>query len=50
MLETLRFELVRENPIGPAQRWIEAKPPGADTTLTLVTWFETMPARSLRAD
>jgi glyoxalase/bleomycin resistance protein/dioxygenase superfamily protein len=32
----------------PERRWVEVKPPGARTTLTLVTWFETMPPGSLK--
>jgi predicted enzyme related to lactoylglutathione lyase len=29
-------------------RWVHVRPPGATTSVTLVTWFETMPAGSLR--
>jgi catechol 2,3-dioxygenase-like lactoylglutathione lyase family enzyme len=29
-------------------RWITLRPPGSGTAITLVTWFETMPAGSLR--
>ena len=42
-VETLGFELRREAPMGPDQRWIEVAPKGAQTSVTLVTWFETMP-------
>ncbi len=42
------MELVREFPMGPGQRWIQVRPAGAATSITLVTWFETMPAGSLR--
>ena len=35
-VETLGFELVRDNPMGADQRWIEVKPPRAQTSLTLV--------------
>ena len=38
----LGFKLVRDNPMGPNQRWVEVKPQDADTSITLVTWFDTM--------
>jgi catechol 2,3-dioxygenase-like lactoylglutathione lyase family enzyme len=46
-VDTLGFELLREVPLGPDQRWVQVAPKGADTSLTLVTWFESMPAGSL---
>ena len=46
-LDTLGFELVRESPMGPDQRWVQVRPVGAETSLTLVTWFDSMPAGSL---
>jgi len=30
-------------PMGPGQRWIQLRPPGAETSVTLVTWFASMP-------
>ena len=42
-VDTLGFELRRDNPMGPDQRWIEVAPKGGQTSVTLVTWFETMP-------
>lgn len=45
---TLGFELVRQTPMGPAQQWIQVAPPGGQTSITLVTWFDTMPAGSLQ--
>ena len=45
---TLGFELVRENPMGPAQRWVQVAPKGAATSITLVTWFDSMPPGSLQ--
>ncbi len=47
-VDTLGFELVAEQPMGPDQRWIQVAPKGATTGLTLVTWFPTMPAGSLK--
>jgi catechol 2,3-dioxygenase-like lactoylglutathione lyase family enzyme len=31
-----------------SMRWLMLRPPGSATAITLVTWFETMPAGSLR--
>ena len=45
---TLGFDLVRDNPMGPDQRWVQVAPKGAATSITLVTWFETMPPGSLK--
>jgi catechol 2,3-dioxygenase-like lactoylglutathione lyase family enzyme len=46
-VDVLGFELVREMPMGPNQRWVQVRPRGAETSITLVTWFESMPAGSL---
>jgi catechol 2,3-dioxygenase-like lactoylglutathione lyase family enzyme len=43
----LGMELVREMPMGPAMRWVQVRPVGAETSITLVTWFPSMPAGSL---
>ena len=40
--ETLGFQLVREDPMGPDQHWIQLAPVGCATTIALVTWFDTM--------
>jgi catechol 2,3-dioxygenase-like lactoylglutathione lyase family enzyme len=45
---TLGFDLVRQNEMGPAQQWIQVAPRGGQTSITLVTWFDTMPAGSLQ--
>lgn len=45
---TLGFELVRQNEMGPAQQWIQVAPKGGQTSITLVTWFDTMPPGSLQ--
>jgi catechol 2,3-dioxygenase-like lactoylglutathione lyase family enzyme len=47
-VETLGFELVTEADMGPAMRWVRVGPVGAATSLTLVTWFPTMPAGTLK--
>ncbi len=46
-VDVLGFDLVRDNPM-PDGRWVQVAPRGAVTTLTLVTWFDSMPAGSLR--
>jgi len=38
----LGFDLIVENKMGPNQTWIQLGFPGAQTTITLVTWFENM--------
>jgi catechol 2,3-dioxygenase-like lactoylglutathione lyase family enzyme len=41
-VKTLGFELVADTEMGPGMRWVQVRPPGASTSLTLVTWFPTM--------
>jgi catechol 2,3-dioxygenase-like lactoylglutathione lyase family enzyme len=36
------FELLREEPMGPGQKWIQLAPKGCSTTIALVTWFDGM--------
>jgi catechol 2,3-dioxygenase-like lactoylglutathione lyase family enzyme len=43
----LGFELLSDSPMGP-MRWVQVAPPGSESFLTLVTWFPTMPAGSLK--
>ena len=47
-VEKLGFALVRDDASVPGIRWVQLAPPGGSTSLTLVTWFESMPAGSLR--
>jgi predicted enzyme related to lactoylglutathione lyase len=47
-VDTLGFDLASDTSMGPDMRWVMVCPPGAQTALTLVTWFPTMPAGSLR--
>jgi catechol 2,3-dioxygenase-like lactoylglutathione lyase family enzyme len=44
----LGFELLHDSPMGPDMRWVQIAPKGAQTTLTLVTWFPTMAPGSLK--
>jgi catechol 2,3-dioxygenase-like lactoylglutathione lyase family enzyme len=47
-VDMLGFEVVRENPMGPDMTWVQIAPPGAETSMTLVTWFDSMPPGSLK--
>jgi len=47
-VDVLGFDLVRDNPMGPGQRWVQVAPKGAATSITLVTWFPTMPPGSVK--
>jgi catechol 2,3-dioxygenase-like lactoylglutathione lyase family enzyme len=47
-VDMLGFELVDDVPMGPHMRWVQVRPPGAFTSITLVTWFDTMPAGTTR--
>jgi catechol 2,3-dioxygenase-like lactoylglutathione lyase family enzyme len=41
-VDVLGFEVVADNAMGPTQRWVQVRPRGAQTAITLVTWFDTM--------
>lgn len=45
-VDVLGFDLVRDNPMDPDRRWVQVAPKGAQTAITLVTWFPTMPPGS----
>jgi catechol 2,3-dioxygenase-like lactoylglutathione lyase family enzyme len=47
-VDVLGLELVRETEMGPGMRWVQVRPRGAATSITLVTWFDSMPAGSVR--
>jgi catechol 2,3-dioxygenase-like lactoylglutathione lyase family enzyme len=47
-LDRLGFELVRDDASVPGLRWLQVKPAGSATSLTLVDWFDSMPAGSVR--
>jgi catechol 2,3-dioxygenase-like lactoylglutathione lyase family enzyme len=40
--DTLGFDVIRDEPMGPASRWIQLAPKGCATTIALVSWFDTM--------
>jgi len=41
--DVLGFQLLVDRPFQGDVRWIQLAPPGAETAITLVTWFEEMP-------
>ena len=45
--QTLGFTVEIDSNFGESMRWIMLRPPGSGTAVTLVTWFDTMPAGSL---
>jgi catechol 2,3-dioxygenase-like lactoylglutathione lyase family enzyme len=47
-VDKLGFDLIREDDSVPGMHWIQVAPNPRTTALTLVNWFETMPAGSLR--
>jgi catechol 2,3-dioxygenase-like lactoylglutathione lyase family enzyme len=47
-VHTLGLELVSDVRMGPDMRWVQVRPQGASTSLTLVTWFLTMGAGTLK--
>lgn len=47
-VDVLGLELVRDFQASPEMRWVQVRPKGAQTSMTLVTWFPGMPAGSLR--
>ena len=47
-VDVLGMDLLRDAEMGPGMRWVQVAPPGAETTITLVTWFETMPPGSYK--
>jgi catechol 2,3-dioxygenase-like lactoylglutathione lyase family enzyme len=46
--DVVGFELLREEPMGPGQSWIQLAPRGCLTTIALVTWFEAMKPGALQ--
>jgi predicted enzyme related to lactoylglutathione lyase len=46
-VDQLGFDVLVERPMGPDTSWLQLAPPGAETSITLVTWFDTMPAGSV---
>jgi catechol 2,3-dioxygenase-like lactoylglutathione lyase family enzyme len=47
-VDVLGMDLLRDAEMQPGLRWVQVAPRGSETTITLVTWFDTMPAGSHR--
>ncbi len=47
-VDTLGFELTRDDDSMPGIRWVQVAPKKDGPSLTLVTWFDTMPAGSVQ--
>jgi len=46
--DVLGLSLLQDVQMGPEMRWVQVAPTGSDSSLTLVTWFPSMPAGSIR--
>jgi catechol 2,3-dioxygenase-like lactoylglutathione lyase family enzyme len=46
--DVLGFQEIADSPMGPDMRWVQLGLPDAGTSITLVTWFESMPPGSLK--
>jgi catechol 2,3-dioxygenase-like lactoylglutathione lyase family enzyme len=46
--DQLGFTVVMDGTFGEDMRWVMLQPPGSRTRITLVNWFDTLPAGSLR--
>ena len=42
-VDQLGFDVLVDRPMGPDARWLQLGPPGSETSVALVTWFDTMP-------
>jgi predicted enzyme related to lactoylglutathione lyase len=47
-VDSLGFELIAEASFGDDLNWVQVGPAGGQASLALVTWFDQMPAGSLR--
>lgn len=47
-VDTLGMRLTRDDDSVPGLRWVQVTGDGGATSLTLVTWFDSMPAGSLQ--
>jgi catechol 2,3-dioxygenase-like lactoylglutathione lyase family enzyme len=44
----LGFEVISDGPFGEGQRWLQLAPPGAQTSITLVTWLDDLRPGTVR--
>ena len=42
------FAVITDGPFGEGLRWVQLAPPGAQTSITLTTWFEDLAPGSVR--
>ena len=47
-VDRLGFDLISDRPMGAGGRWVQVAPKGAETSITLVSGFETMPPGSVK--
>jgi len=47
-VDVLGFELVSDTQMGADMRWVMVRPPGGQSAITLVTWFDSMPPGSVK--
>ena len=46
--DALGLEVVADRPLADDRRWVQVRPRGASTSITLVTWFPSMEPGSLK--
>ena len=46
--DVLGFDVVADTPFVNAQRWVQLRPPKGGASITLVTWFDSMPPGTLQ--
>jgi predicted enzyme related to lactoylglutathione lyase len=47
-VNVLGMEVLQDMPMSDSMRWIQVSPSGSEASITLVTWFPTMPPGSLQ--
>lgn len=47
-MNVLGMDLLQDMPMDNSMRWVQVSPHGAEASITLVTWFPSMPAGSLK--
>jgi catechol 2,3-dioxygenase-like lactoylglutathione lyase family enzyme len=49
-VDTLGFDEIADNEAGPNMRWIQLAPPGSETSISLVDWWDDFVPGSLRGN